>query len=82
MESAADILATLGALSLVGMKDEQQNFTQTQKNILQFMEYEPVHFDELVACSGLSAEALAVSLLELELVCAVKKMPGNHYLRV
>ncbi|MBT9140316.1 MAG: DNA processing protein DprA [Dehalococcoidia bacterium] len=82
VESAADILATLGALSLVGMKDEQQNFTQTQKNILQFMEYEPVHFDELVACCALSAEALAVSLLELELVCAVKKMPGNHYLRV
>ncbi|MBS3897794.1 MAG: DNA-processing protein DprA [Dethiobacter sp.] len=82
VESAADVLAALGVRPFDGMNNERQNFTPTQQKVLQFMEYEPVHFDELVTCCGLAAEDLAVSLLELELLCAVKKMPGNHYLRV
>jgi DNA processing protein len=82
VESVADILAALGVSSLDSIKDELHNFTPAQQKVLRFMEYEPVHFDELVACCRLSAEELAVNLLELELAGAVKKMPGNYYLRV
>lgn len=82
VESAADVLAVLGLSPFEGIKDAQQNFTQNQQKVLKFMEYEPIHFDELIACCDLTVEDLAVCLVELELMCAVKKVPGNHYIRV
>ncbi|MCG8693206.1 MAG: hypothetical protein MI806_18540, partial [Minwuiales bacterium] len=37
----------------------------------------PVHVDELVRLSGLSAQAVATALLELELAGKVERHPGN-----
>jgi len=82
VENAADIFAALGVLHLERIKDEQQDLVPTQQKVLQSMEYEPIHFDQLVDCCGLSAADLAVNLVELELAGALKKMPGNFYLRI
>ena len=82
VESAADILAALGVFPLESIKAEQQGLMPIQQKVLQSMEYEPIHFDELISRCGLSAADLAVNLVELELVGALRKMPGNYYLRV
>lgn len=81
-ESALDILATLGIFPLDNLNEEERKLTPVKQKVLHSMEYEPVHFDELVTRCSLPAAEVAANLVELELAGAVKKMPGNYYLRV
>lgn len=50
--------------------------------LLEAMGFDPQHIDVLAARSGLSAEALAASLLELELEGRVAMLPGGRYQRL
>lgn len=82
-ENVGDISSVLGLFSLESGKNEQQRkLSPVQKNVLTVMEYEPIHFDQVMDKCGLSAGELAGILLELELSGAVKKITGNFYLRV
>jgi predicted Rossmann fold nucleotide-binding protein DprA/Smf involved in DNA uptake len=46
------------------------------------MEFETVHFDEIVGRCQVKAPELAAALVELELAALIKKLPGNYFLRV
>ncbi|NLZ92678.1 MAG: DNA-protecting protein DprA [Firmicutes bacterium] len=80
-ETAADVLLALGKNSLKETAAAVE-LTPKQAAVLTVLEFEPVHFDQLVALSGLPAAELSGLLLELELAGFLKKMVGNYYLRV
>lgn len=50
--------------------------------ILKFIAYEPTTVDTLVAATGLSADIIAIAILDLELRGHVASMPGGTYIRV
>jgi DNA processing protein len=81
LESVDDILFELG---LALRQEKQQTFEATpeQQKILASLQYEPVHFDELLGRCEFKAASLAAVLAELELAARVRKLPGNYYLRV
>ena len=80
-ENGADILAELGVFSDVPCISAPQ-MSSLQKRIIDALQYEPIHFDNLCVRANLPAPDLAAVLVELELAGIVKKMPGNYYLRV
>ena len=81
VEDVADILTAMG-VEAAATKEATKQVTVLQFMVLEVLEYEPVHFDDVCVRSGLSAAQLAGVLLELELAGMLKKMPGNYYLRV
>ncbi|MBS4022441.1 MAG: DNA-processing protein DprA [Dethiobacter sp.] len=80
-ENAGDILLELG-LNAKNEIAKTCELTPEQMKILVSMEFEPVHFDDLLVRCGVEASALAAAMVELELASIVRKMPGNYYLRV
>lgn len=79
-ESAEDILLALGMAA--PQKPQALLLTPLQERILSAMEFETVHFDDLISRLGLAAAELSAVLAELELISAVRKLPGNYFLRV
>ncbi len=79
-ESAADILSALGMAA--PEPPPAVPVTALQEQILSAMEFETMHFDELVSRTGLAAAAVFAALSGLELASLVRKLPGNYYLRV
>ena len=92
MESAQDIIEELGAL--LGMLVAEQSNTPPQEKLdvqlpedpdytrlLVSMGYDPVSIDELIARTGLTAEAVSSMLLLLELEGHVSSAPGGLYCR-
>lgn len=49
--------------------------------LLKYIAYEPTTVDTLVAATGLSAEMIATTLLDLELRGTVASLPGGAYIR-
>lgn len=81
VEDVTDILNAMNVEAAV-TKENVEQVTVLQLVVLEALEYEPIHFDDICARSGLSAAQLAAVLPELELAGMLKKMPGNYYLRV
>ena len=82
-ENASDILIALG----ITVQEEtaatgEQQLSAQQRRVMETLEYEPIHFDDICHRCGLSAPVLAATLVELELTGQVRKMPGNFFLRV
>ncbi|MCR3922267.1 MAG: DNA-processing protein DprA [Firmicutes bacterium] len=80
-ENAADIMLTMGQIPFEEVAATSQ-FTSAQATLLAVLEYEPVHFDQIIARSEFSAAELSSLLVELELGGYLKKLSGNFYLRV
>jgi len=84
VESIADILEELplipfaAAAAAAGAAD---SVSGAEKNILELIPYRPVHMDELIASSGLSAERIGPLLLELELKGLIRQLPGKYFAR-
>jgi DNA processing protein len=92
VESAQDIVEELAALigvlqthdSSDKQPDESQRSPQTDPDYLCLIEnmgYDPVSVDELIARTGLTAEAVSSMLLLLELQGDVSSAPGGLYSR-
>jgi DNA processing protein len=83
VEQAADILQYLGLAEVqVNAVPGPAGLTPLQSRILAAMEFETVHFDEIVGRCQVKAPELAAALVELELAALIKKLPGNYFLRV
>lgn len=82
IECAGDILGELGLTGTAERAKKSMPVSAELKKVLDAMEYEPVHFDEVAGRTGLLAGLLSSVLVELELAGLVKKMSGNFYLRV
>jgi len=50
--------------------------------IMENMDYEPCHFDQLLSASGFDIGRLSSLLLNLELRGMVKSIPGNYYVKI
>lgn len=53
-----------------------------EKNIIQYMGYNPIHFDELVNKTGYNIGLMSSILLGLEFKGIIKGIPGNYYVRI
>lgn len=92
VETAQDILEELSWVPAaptsprdpVPGKDETQDKQATHEcpEILALLGYDPCGLDELVNRSGLTADALSVMLLHLELEGRIASLPGNRYQRL
>lgn len=90
VETAADILEELGALAEVGVtsdvitaaEPEPQVWDEEYQALLTCLGYDPTDLDNLITCSGLTAEAVSSMLLLLELHGLVSILPGGRYVRV
>ena len=92
VESAQDIMeelgALLGSLEQTLVPDTTPHYPGSERlgdpdyqNLLNALGYDPVSIDELIARSGLTAEAVSSMLLLLELDGHVSSAPGGHYSR-
>ncbi len=89
VESAQDILEELGALagSLDTLNhanpcsDEPAGVSVDQRQLLDYMGYETVSVDQMVARSGLTTAAVSSMLLILELQGQVVSQAGGRYVR-
>jgi DNA processing protein len=95
VDSAEDILNELGPLTAsmrnaasaeTGKRVDSKDISQARldkdyKILLDALGFEPLGVDQLVARSGLSADAVASMLLILELEGHVESYPGGMYLR-
>jgi len=88
VETAADVLEELGEVTNL-----RSQITETPDSsappadaetgrLLQAAGFDPVTFDELAVRSGLTADALSVILLRLELDGRVASLPGGRYQRL
>ncbi|CAN5121648.1 DNA-processing protein DprA [soil metagenome] len=85
VESAADILEELPSLKSPPAAPEAapttHNFSLDQMRLLERMGYDPISLDGLQARCGWSAADLSAALLELEMVGAVARLPGQMFQR-
>lgn len=92
VESAEDIIEELAALA--GVTAPPQEIKSTAKTaaalsendseyqlLFENMGFDPIHIDELIARSGLTADAVSSMLLLLELQGRVSALPGGKYSR-
>ncbi|MDR1661894.1 MAG: DNA-processing protein DprA [Azoarcus sp.] len=89
VETAQDVLEELrGAMPIPDLPatDEASEVGEAGEDenapILSLMGYDPCGLDELAIRSGLSADALSVRLLHLELEGRIASLPGGRYQRV
>lgn len=85
VESAADILEELRPDSFSKMTlqpPREVADSPPEGSLLGLLDTAPMGFDEMVHCSGLTAEALSAMLLQLELEGKVASLPGGRYQRL
>ncbi|MGH7198266.1 MAG: DNA-processing protein DprA [Candidatus Omnitrophota bacterium] len=80
---AQDILEELGMEKAggAGPKTDGVPLTEDESRILSFLDGEPLHVDELIERSGLSAREAVSALSLMELKGVLKQLPGKHFVR-
>jgi len=71
-----------GAGKRRSFSSEPPNLTPDERIVYALISETPVHIDELMELSRLAPAAVAGALVELELKSAVRRMPGQQYIRV
>lgn len=85
VETAQDVLEELRWTSpapRAPLPEPPADVTRDTPRLLDLLGYDPCSLDELAARSGLTAEALSVMLLHLELDGRVASLPGARYQRL
>lgn len=85
VETAQDVLEELHWSVFEGPSQIQtagSPTVQANSELLGHIGYDPCSVDDLVSRSGLTAEALSVMLLHLELEGYIASLPGNRYQRL
>lgn len=84
VETAGDVLEELGTRfpTVRPSAEDNRHTDEISLRILACAGFDPVTMDELVGRSGLTAEALSVILLQLELDGRVSSLPGGRYQRL
>jgi DNA processing protein len=79
VESAQDVLEELGVSSRAAPPAPESG---KDDGLLEQMGFDPCDVDELIARSGLTAEAVSAALLKLELDGRVASLPGGLFQRI
>jgi DNA processing protein len=92
VETAEHILEELGAMAEFAQitelpTDSQQssrpvNDDAEYQQLFEHLGFDPIHIDELISRSGLTADAVSSMLLLLELQGRVSALPGGKYTRI
>ncbi len=64
------------------VQDELPLIDEQEAALLKLLDFEPMHFDELINITSFSVGDLNMILLNLEFKGMVKSMPGNYYVKV
>lgn len=89
-EKAIPALSPEMILGELGLEKEKQVLFQQsekevsnpeQKIILENIDFEPLHVDEISEKCGIDISALLVSLLELEFQGFIRQLPGKYYIK-
>jgi DNA processing protein len=59
----------------------EESFTENEKAVWQFISHKPIHIDQLITSTGLTAADALGSLLNLELKGFIEQKPGKIYIR-
>lgn len=94
VETAEHIVEELGALAGIRLSADRPTPTSNDPDppdgdlpdgeyqiLFEHLGFDPIHIDQLVADSGLTADAVSSMLLLLELQGQVASMPGGRYVR-
>jgi DNA processing protein len=92
VETADDIIEELAALANVNVSEtvksevqqdlvSNQNDDEDYDQLFEFLGFDPISIDKLVAKSELTADAVSSMLLLLELQGRVESLPGGRYIR-
>lgn len=89
VETIADVLEELGFLVRSGAPqppsteaDNPASMSQDDLGLLESMGFDPAHPDQLIARSGLTADAVCSILFSLELQGIIEPVPGGAFVRV
>jgi len=85
VEDYRDILSELAIPQLAAdeySSGEYQPASELEAKVLAAMSREPLHVDEILRRSGLAAAQIGAALVQLELSGAVKRFPGQLFLRI
>jgi DNA processing protein len=83
--SGADILREIGvepAGSVEAAPEKRGRLTGTENRIVSFLNSSPVHVDDIIEGSGLNARETGSALSILEMKGKVRRLPGNHFVRI
>ena len=92
IRNAADILESLSTFQSGSMQDsasqkyepletprlDDQTLDRTRNEVLSCLSHTPIAVDEIVRSAGLSAAAVQIVILELELAGRVQRLPGHR----
>ncbi|MEX0614765.1 MAG: DNA-processing protein DprA, partial [Methylophaga sp.] len=92
VETAEHIVEELGALAeFAQIADPPANSQQQSppavddaeyQQLFEYLGFDPIHIDELISRSGLTADVVSSMLLLLELQGRVSALPGGKYSRI
>ena len=96
VESAADVLENISALSSFGLHEDtfdddissqkinisEDDLSSARQEFLKKLDMTPVSADVLARETGLPAQTISVLLVELELAGKIERLPGNKILRL
>ncbi len=78
---AKDILEEL-EFSGIEIKEEEENFSEDEKNILKLLENEALHTNEIIKTSKMPASSVLTNITILEMKGVIKDTGGNIYTRI
>jgi len=81
IEEFPDMRVVLPA-SAPGRERERPELSPLEEKLLEALDWEPLHFDEILESTGLSHAELAHGLLQLQLKDLVKEFPGKRYAKL
>jgi DNA processing protein len=64
-----------------GERTEAPGRAQTERGVLRLLNREPIHIDALQAADGREVSRLLAELSELEIMGAVRQLPGKYFIR-
>ncbi|MEW5785802.1 MAG: DNA-processing protein DprA [Bacillota bacterium] len=85
VETAADILEELAVgpvtAAAAAAKERTVSLNDQERLLLEVIPYQPLHSDEIIRISGVSADRVSTILLHLELKGLVRQLPGKYFCR-
>ncbi len=77
-----DLLEDLGFKQAEKSSEEEElNLSETEEKLFSVINYEPIHYDELIYSSRLDPAQLSVDLLNLEFKGLIKQLPGKYFIK-
>ena len=82
VETVDDVLEELGWTMGASVPAREANCDSGNHDLLSSMGYEPCAIDEIASRSGLAADVVSATLLQLELAGRIASLPGGRYQRI